>query len=368
MGKEDRRPDYILITVVSSLIIFGIIILASASSYFSQQRYGDPYLLLRNQLLFALLPGILLAFLISKISLSSLKKRAPILLLISLFLMAMVFFPNIGIKAGSAARWISLGLISFQPSEFLKLTLIIYIASWLESKNKKTLLSKRKFKENFIAFLIIIALISLILVLQSDISTLAVILAIAALLYFFAETPLSHTVFTILLFIIGLFIFINFTTYRSDRISVFLNPETDPLGIGYQIEQSKIAVGSGSIYGLGPGMSQQKLGLLPHPISDSIFAILAEETGFLGSTVLILLFLLFLWRGYKIGKESTNTFSRLTALGITSWILIQAFINIGAMIGILPLTGIPLPFISHGGSALVAELAAVGVLINISKG
>ena len=186
-------------------------------------------------------------------------------------------------------------------------------------------------------------------------------------MYFFAKTPLLHTALIILVGVIGLVVLVNVAPYRLERIRVFLNPEIDPMGIGYQIKQSLITVGSGEVFGLGFGMSQQKFGLLPHPISDSIFAILAEETGFVGSVFLILLFVLFLWRGFKIGKESKDKFSQLVALGIVSWIFIQALVNMGSMINLSPLTGIPLPFVSYGGTALSTELAAVGILLNISK-
>jgi len=368
MAKQGRRCDYILVAITGFLIIFGIVVLASASTSVSLQKFGTTYYLLVHQLLLALVPGILLAFLFLKIRLSFFKKKAPFFLFLSLLLMTMVFLPVIGMKSRKAARWISLGPISFQPSEFLKLTFILYLASWLESRNRITSSKfKKKSKENLIAFLAIIGLITLLLVLQSDISTLGVILACAMLMYFFAKTPILHSILIVLVGMGILFALINLVPYRLERVLVFLNPETDPMGISYQIKQALIAVGSGGISGLGLGMSQQKLGLLPHPISDSIFAILAEETGFIGSVILIFLFLLFLWRGYKIGKESNSLFSRLTALGITSWILIQAFVNIGSMVGIIPLTGIPLPFVSYGGSALITELAGIGILLNISK-
>ena len=370
MVEKSKNPDYILMATTILLLIFGIIVLASASTPISQSKFGSSYYLLRHQLLIALVPGILVMILLFKIPLNFFKKKASLFLLINLILMMLVFLPQIGMKVGKAARWISIGSLSFQPSEILKLVFVLYLASWLETRNKKTSLSstfRKNFSENLIAFLVIIGLVAVILVFQSDISTLGVIMASAVLVYFFAKTPLWHTLLIGVLGIASLFALINFASYRSERISVFLNPEIDPMGIGYQIKQSLIAVGSGGTWGLGFGMSQQKFGLLPHPISDSIFAILAEEAGMVGASILIFLFLLFLWRGYRIGKRSQNMFSRLTALGITSWILIQAFINIGSMIGILPLTGIPLPFISYGGSALITELGAVGILLNISR-
>ena len=367
--KAIKSLDFILIGITALLITFGIAILASTSTSFIQEE-DNVYDLLKHQLLFALFPGILLAFLIStKVSLQYLKQKAHLFLLVNLILMVIVFIPKIGIKSGTASRWISLGFVSFQPSELLKLTFILYLASWLESRTKKSSLNRGKIslRENLLSFLLILCLIAVLLLLQSDIGTLGVILATAALMYFFAEMPLWHIVLVGMIVLGGFFLFVQLVPYRLERILVFLNPEKDPLGAGYQIKQALIAVGSGRIFGLGLGMSKQKFGLLPHPISDSIFAILAEETGFVGSLVLILLFLLFLWRGYKIAKESKDVFSKLAALGITSWILIQALVNIGSMIGVFPLTGIPLPFISYGGSALITELVGVGILLNISR-
>ncbi|XOB40876.1 MAG: putative lipid II flippase FtsW [Candidatus Nealsonbacteria bacterium] len=366
-----RKLDYILIITTMLLIIFGIIILASASTSVSQIKFGDSYYYLNHQIIFALIPGILLAVLFSRIKLSIVKKWAPVALLLNLVLMTLVFLPGIGIKIGKGARWISLGIASFQPSETLKLAFILYIASWLEGKNKKKFSlpkNQKDLKENFLAFIMILGLIGLLLWFQSDLGTLAVILAIGVFMYFLADTPILHTITIGLLIGLAFLILINFSSYHWQRIVVFLNPDIDPMGSGYQLKQSLMAIGSGGLFGLGFGMSQQEFGFLPHLISDSIFAVLAEEAGFIGSVMLIVLFLLFLWRGFTIGKQSKNRFSSLTALGITSWILIQALVNIGAMIGIIPLTGIPLPFISQGGTALATELAAVGILLNVSRG
>ena len=186
-------------------------------------------------------------------------------------------------------------------------------------------------------------------------------------MYFLASTPIYHTILIFLIGVGGLSLLIKTSTYRFHRFITFLHPEIDPMGIGYQIKQALIAVGSGGIFGQGLGANLEKRSFLPHPMSDSIFAILAEETGFLGSFIIILLFLIFAWRGFYIGRKSEDKFSQLTALGITFWIVIQAFINIGVMLGILPLTGIPLPFFSYGGSALIAELIGIGILLNISQ-
>lgn len=363
------KPDYILIIVTIVLIILGIIILANVSAPFSLERFGNTYYFLNHQLLFGFLPGLILAFLVFRIRLDLLKKWALLLLLINLILLALVFLPEIGFKFGGASRWISLGPFSFQPSEFLKLTFIFYLAAWLESRTKKISKSQPIWwpNQNLLAFLVIIGIISLLLIFQPDISTLEIITLVAGLMYFLTKTPLWQNFLIILMGAGALLLLIKLAPYRMNRFLVFFNPEADPMGIGYQIKQVLIAVGSGGIFGQGLGMSQFKSGFLPQSISDSIFAVFAEETGFIGSSILIVLFLIFCWRGFRLGKLSQDTFSQLTAWGITSWISLQGFINIGAMIGILPLTGIPLPFISYGGSALVAELVGVGILLNISR-
>jgi len=373
-AKKSNQPsvDYILLGTIGLLLAAGILILASVSAPYSQGKFDNTYYFLNHQLIYGLIPGLILGILAFKINLSLIKKWAPFLLLGNLLLLGMVFIPNIGLRIEGAVRWINLGPISFQPSEFLKLTFILYLAAWLASRvpsqNKyKSQVIEKGFSQTLLVFFIIFGLIALTLVFQPDISTLAVIFLIALLMYFVNNTPFFHSILIILLGIGGLFSLAKLSPYRANRLLVFFNPEIDPMGMGYQLKQSLIAVGSGGITGVGLGMSMQKLGFLPQPISDSIFAVFSEEAGFAGSLFLIFLFLIFLWRGFKIAKETGNRFCQLTALGITSWIVIQAFVNIGAMIGILPLTGIPLPFIGYGGSALIATLIGAGILLNISK-
>ncbi len=376
MTKISKHPDYILLAVIAVLIILGIVILASVSAPYSQEKFGNTYYFLKHQLLFGIIPGLILAFFAFRMNLSFLKKGAPVLLLINLILMILVFFPVIGSASESsteAARWIRLGPFSFQPSELLKLTFILYLASWLSSRTEKksSFKNHREFGQNFIAFLIVLGIVAVLLFFQSHASTLGIILIVSAIMYFSINTPLWHSILMILMGVGFLFFLIKLVPYRINRFLVFLNPDLDPMGIGYQIKQALIAVGSGGLGGIGLGMSAgmgtQKFGFLPPTISDSIFAIFSEETGFIGSVFLIFLFLIFLWRGFKIAKVARDKFSQLLSLGITSWICLQGFTNIGAMIGILPLTGVPLPFISYGGSALIVELIGVGILLNISR-
>lgn len=365
---KTQKPDFILLATIVILISLGILILASVSASLSQEKFGNSFYFLNHQIIFGLIPGIIFAIIFFRIRIATLKKLAPIFLLINLAFLAAVFLPKIGVEIRGASRWLNLGLFSFQPSEFLKLFFIVYLSAWLASREEKTFSKKPKiFLETFVAFLIITGLVSLLLIRQPDISTLGIIVLTGTIIYFSSHTPLWHTPLIILIGIGGFLTLIKLAPYRMDRILVFLKPETDPMGIGYQIKQVLIAVGSGGILGSGLGMSIQKFGFIPHSISDSIFAIFAEETGFVGSLILILLFLIFAFQGFKISKASPDKFSQLLALGITSWITIQGFINIGSMTGILPLTGIPLPFISYGGSALITELVGVGILLNISK-
>lgn len=363
MPKENQI-DYLLLLVTILLILFGILVLTSASASISQKKFGNSFYYLKHQVFFGLIPGIFLGYLVFRTDLEILKKWSPALLLVNLLLLGMVFLPGLGIRVRGASRWINLGFFSLQPSEFLKPVFILYLAGLI---TKWTVRKKNKSKESFFAFLVMIGLISIFLILQPNMSTLLIIISTSLVIYFLAKTPSWHTIFVLILMAIGSTILILIAPYRMARLKILFNPDLDPLGSGYQLKQSLISIGSGGLFGVGLGLSEQKFGFLPQSFSDSIFAILAEETGFVGSLILILLYLIFFWRGFKIGKKSTNPFAQLVAFGITFWITIQAFINMGAMVGILPLTGIPLPFISYGGSSLTSALIGVGLLLNISK-
>jgi len=365
MEKISNPPDYIFLAIISILLVLGGLILVSVSASNSQQQFSSSFYYLNHLILFGFLPGILLAFLFFKINLNLLRKWSHILLLMTMVLLVMVFLPLVGINFRGASRWIKLGEITFQPSELLKPIFILYLASWFASRSQGQ--AEKDVSKTFLAFLVVIGILSILLICQPDISTLMITMFVATSMYFLNDAPLWH-IFLIICIIFGGLIFLSKSApYRLNRIKVFFNPELDPMGIGYQTKQALIATGSGGISGVGLGLSYQKFGSLPQSISDSIFSIFAEETGFIGSLILVLLYLALFWRGFKIGKEKKDKFAKLCAFGIIFWITIQAFINIGSMIGILPLTGIPLPFISYGGSALISELIGVGVLLNISK-
>ncbi len=360
--KPKKSPDYILLGISGMIILFGLFVLASVVSIGTGIKFID-------QLLLGFLPGGLFAYMLYKIPLPTLQKWAPFLLFANLFLIAMVFVPAFSETVRGGTRWLSLGgIISFQPTEFLKLIFILYVSSLLAAKEK---VKKKKknytLKELFLPFLAICSIITLLLVLQPDLSTLVIILSTGFVIYFTAKTPFWQSLAMMGMGSAALFLLIKFTEYRLERIIGFLDPNIDPLGATYQIQQALITVGSGGIFGLGLGMSQQKFGFLPFPETDSIFAILAEETGFIGSILLILLFLGFFWRGFLIAKNSKYEFVKLVSLGICFWIFIQTSVSIGSMIGVFPVTGIPLPFISYGKSHLIAEMAALGVLLNASR-
>ena len=320
--------------------------------------------------------GLVVGLVALKIPLMWLKKGSLVFLILSLITLFAVFFPKIGTKLHGASRWISIGNNAFQPSEFFKIAAILYLAAWLSntysSQNKKNWAATARkgyhnFTRIFIPFVIFLALITGIFYLQRDITTLGIISVVLIIIYFQAGTPFWHLLITLAAGAGSALLLVTKEPYRFERIMVFLHPETDPLGMGRQLKQSILALGSGGFFGKGLGMSVQKFNFLPQAMSDSIFAILGEETGIVGCTVLIILFLLFLFLGFKIANSATDMFSKLTAVGITTWIVFQAFINIASTMGLFPLSGVPLPFFSYGGSHIIAELIGVGILLNISK-
>jgi len=357
----DKSPSYILIAIVLFLILFGLLVLASISTSLSWEEFKNTTYFLKHQLLFALLPGLVACFVAYKIPLSFIKERSLWIYLSNIGVVGLTFLPVVGLELGGSSRWINLGVVAFQPSEFLKISVVLYFAFCLSRMEIKKDLT------NLIPFFVVLIPVVVLLYFQPDISTLGLICSTIVLMYFVSGTPVWHSISIVIVGISSLLALIKIAPYRMNRFLVFLNPEIDPMGIGYQLKQSLIAIGSGGVFGRGLGLSRQKFGFIPHPMSDSIFPILAEEAGFIGSIILISLFILFLWKGLKISKASSKKFAQLTAFGLTAWITIQAFINIGSMSGALPLTGIPLPFISYGGSHLIAELTAVGILLNISR-
>lgn len=371
-----KHFNYHLFFLAVFLVACGLFFLACLSSLDSLQKFGTTNYYLLHQLLYGLLPAVVLGFIAFRVPLNFIKKVSPVILLLNIVVLLFVFLPKIGLNFWGAQRWLSLGFVSFQPSEFLKITAILYLSAWISAKLYDADVSgfKPNVKKGYhnaayvlFPFIIFLSIISVILLFQPDLSTLGIIGLTLLAMYFSCRTPLWHTFLIITGAVSSLLLLIKFEPYRLDRWFIFLNPEQDPLGKGFQLRQSLISLGSGGIFGKGFGMSAQKFGFMPQAIGDSAFAILGEEFGLIGGLVLIGLFIYLFWLGIKIVKSSNDRFSKLTAMGITFWITLQALINLASVSGIFPLSGIPLPFFSYGGSHLTTELIGIGLLLNISK-
>ncbi len=360
---KTHQPDYILMFVTFALVIYGLLMLASAGIVMSQDNFGESYYYFRHQLFYGVLVGLFFWIIFQRIDYHLLKKLALPGFILTIILLILIFIPGLGYGYGGADRWIKFGSLSLQPSEVCKLTFILYLALWLEKRGR----TLTNFQTGFLPFIFLVGLVGFLLVIQPDVSTLGIICLTALAIYFLAGAKLYHIAFLILSGVGILAVLIKTAPYRMQRLTVFLHPEVDPQGIGYQINQALLAIGSGGILGLGLGHSRQKYNYLPESISDSIFAIISEELGLIGALILISLFIILALRGFRIAKNAPDAFGKLVAGGITFWIISQAFMNIMAISGLIPLTGIPLPFISYGGSALVISLIAMGIVLNISK-
>lgn len=362
-SKHYHSPDWVLFAVLGVLLIVGIVMLSSASVVVASDRFADSYYYVKQQLVRGILPGLFLMGIAYLVDYRVWKKLAPIGLLFSVLLLLAVFIPGVGTATKGAQRWIGLGFISFQPSEIVKLFFIVYLAAWM-TKHKDSIQEKWK---TFFPFLALVGGIGFLIFLQPDIGTFGLLALVSLGMYVLAQAPWRQ-VFSMTGLGLGLLLVaIRLEPYRLSRVLVFLNPGTDPQGIGYQLTQALLAVGTGGLWGLGLGRSRQKYAYLPEVIGDSIFAVIAEELGFFLTVGILALFAILVYRGILIARNAPDNFGRLLASGITLWIGFQAFINIGAMIGILPLTGLPLPFMSFGNTALVSMLIAMGLLLNISR-
>ncbi len=371
MRYSGHHPDYIFISCIAILVLFGLLMLSSASSDLGKIKFNDTYYYLKHQLLFGLSFGIIGFSLATFINYRFWRKLAVPLLLVSLGLLILVFTP-LGIFHGGAARWIDIGPLSFQPSEFLKFTFIIYLAAWLNSKYDRSSGRQKNFLSGYLPFLFVSGLVAFLMVVQHSTGPVAIIIAAGLLVYFVSGARLSFVFGTIFLGLLCLILIISISPYRLIRVETYLKTFLEPETInyqtqGYQVNQALMAIGSGGMFGVGFGQSINKFKYLPEPLSDSIFAVIAQELGFVGAVFLIGIFILLFIRGINISKNSPDQFAKLTTVGFVSIIAIQAFINIAAISGVIPLTGVPLPFISYGGTSLAVFLTMAGVIGNISK-
>lgn len=365
MKDEGRQPDYVLVGVVLLLLGIGLVMVFSSSTVMAAESYDDPFYFLKRQAIFAAL-GLVGMGLASKIPYTVWQRWAVPLFGINLLLLILVVIPGVGTTAadGEARRWIDLGPLSFQPSEFAKLATIIFLARWLADKRQ---VAPSDFMRGLLPKLVVLAVVFGLIMLEPDLGTALAIACTYVIVLLVAGARLLHLSFLALPAAAVVAILIKEAPYRLQRITSFLDPFADPLKSGYHIIQSLYALGTGGPFGVGLGNSRQKFFYLPELHTDFIFAILGEELGWLGGTAVILLFMLVAWRGFMISATAPDPFACLLAAGLTAMIVVQAVINIGVVTSSMPITGLPLPFVSYGGTSLLFSLAGVGILLNISR-
>lgn len=352
-----------LLIAVLALVVIGLVTIASAGVFYGETRFGDDYFFLKRQLIGVSI-GFVALFAFQYIDYHLWRRLAFPLFVVTLLSLVAVLIPGIGDRVYGASRWLSIGPFSFQPSEMAKLSFVLYLAAWF-SRRDRTMAGD--FLDDLVPFLIVLGLLGFLILKQPDTGTFGLIFLISVAVYFIAGAKISHLVGLFAAGMTTLAILIKVAPYRLQRFLVFMNPDFDPKGAGYQINQALIAIGSGGLFGLGLGLSRQKFNYLPEPVTDSIFAIFSEEWGFFVSVLLIGLFVFVAWQGLRIARYAPDDFGRYAAAGIVAWVVFQAFINIAAATALIPLTGIPLPFVSYGGTSIVFLMAAMGILIRIGK-
>lgn len=362
MATTKGKSDRVFLFTTLLLIAVGFFVFMSASLGLVA-REGANFATVALKQAGIALAGIVIMIITSNIDFKKYRKAAPYIFLASLGLTALVFVPHIGFSHAGATRWISFGSYTFQPAEFLKIAAVIFLAALFSGNKNKTSQSVR----SLIPFSLIVISTAALILKQPDTGTFVVVFVALLAIYIAAGARFVHIGLVFLTCVLAVAALAYFRPYVAERFTTFFNPTENSQGSGYQIQQALIAVGSGGITGRGFGQSIQKFNYLPEPIGDSIFAVAAEEFGFIGSMSIIIIFVFFALRGLKIAAASKDNFGRLLAVGIITLITAQALINIGAIIGVLPLTGIPLSFVSHGGSALMFTMAEAGMILNISK-
>jgi len=356
------RPDYILFFAILTLLAIGITMVFSASMVRSLKFYGNPYYFLIMQIIWAGL-GLLAMFFLMNFDCWRYRKMVPFIYAASLLLLVIVLIPGIGQVRNDARRWLGFGSLSFQPAEVAKVTTVLFLADSLAKRRDKL----GSLITGLGPYLVLLGITFLLVLMEPDLGTAIAIAAAAAVVIFVGGAKILHLGFIGLLSVPVIYWAIMGEEYRRRRFLAFLNPWEDPSGSGWQIIQALYALGTGGPFGTGIGYSRQKWFYLPEPHTDFIFAVLGEEMGFFGTSLVLLLFFTIAWRGYRTAMAAPDRFSCLLAAGATTLITMQALVNIGVVTGSLPITGIPLPFISYGGSSLLTNLMAAGILLNISR-
>lgn len=363
-NRPDRghEPDKVLIATIFTILILGLICLSSVSAIVAYSKFGNAYYYFKKQIFGAAL-GMLGFFYFSNSNYHRWRPYALAFLGVSIGLLVLVFIPGIAADYGTSRSWINVFGYSLQPSELVKLSFLLYLAAWIEARKDDL----HDVYAGIGTFLAIFGIIAVLMLMQPDIGTLSIITSASLIMYFVGGGKINHILGIIIAGLLVLAILIPRSEYQTNRIKCVIDPSFSTDDKCYQINQSLIAVGSGGFLGRGLGQSRQKFMYLPEVSGDSIFAIISEELGMIFGTILIGLFSFLFYRGYLIAQKAQDDYGKLLAIGIVSWICIQAFINIGGIINIIPMTGVPLPLVSYGGSAILAALSALGMLVNISK-
>lgn len=358
-----ERADKTLLITTVILLLSGLVIFGSAALGVLSVNEAKFYAVIKTQLIYALVGGSVALFIGTMLPYHFYRKYAYALFGFAVFVTTLVFVPGLSRYHGGAHRWIDIGPFSLQPSEMIKFTFVVVVAMWC-AKYRHFF---RDMKYGLLPYILAAGVVSLILLAQPDFGTYLVIMASSFFTYFVGGARKKHIYTVFIVGLVGFILLVSFRPYMLERVKTFFNNSHDPRGSSWQVNQSLIALGGGGLTGRGLGQSVQKFNYLPEPIGDSVFAVLGEELGFLGALLLLTLYGIVGWRGFLISKYAGDQFGRLLAIGIVVIILTQASINIGSMLGVFPLTGVPLPLVSHGGTALMVALFELGVLLNISK-
>ncbi|MFO0416893.1 MAG: putative lipid II flippase FtsW [Pseudomonadota bacterium] len=361
--KAPSPVDYLLILTVLLLVGFGLVMVYSTTGIVSQERMGDAVFFAKRQTLSAVL-GLGMMLVCMRFPLNLLRKVSPYLFALSIFLLALPLMPGIADRAGGASRWVKFGPIRFQPAEFVKVCMVVFMAGFFARHESRI----TSFFHGIIKPFGLVAMAAALLLLQPDFGSSAVIIVVVLAMALASGVRLSHMIFCSVVVAVIMGLLVAISPYRMMRVVSFLSPFADASGKGYQLIQSLIAVGTGQVWGVGLGGSQQKLFFLPAAHTDFIFAVISEELGFVGGLVIILAFLVILWRGLLLAKSVRgDTFLFALAVGLTMMIVAPALLNIGVVIGVLPTKGMVLPLVGYGGSSLMACMAVVGLLIGIKR-
>ena len=351
-----------LFVIVMILVAIGIVMIYSTSAIYANDRMHDSLYFLKRHLVY-LAAGFIMMLLAMTVNIQTLKKLAKPIMAFSCLLLVLVLIPHIGRETAGARRWFRIGPLNFQPSEFAKIAVLIYLADLMARKEKVV----KSFIHGYLSPILVLGFVLGLVLLEPDLGTAIAISVIGTLILFVSGVRPLYIFTSILASIPALYVLLFRVPYRRKRMMIFLNPWSDKRGAGFQIIQSFVALGSGGLLGVGLGQSRQKLFYLPASHTDFIFSIIGEELGFLGAAAVVVLFILFVWEGMKITLRAEGRFEKLLSMALVSLIALEAVINIGVTAGVLPTKGLPLPFISYGGTSLMFHLTAVGLLLNIAK-